>query len=484
MQTKDGEAETKVPGESTTKDATNAEGETTATAMIGDKTTESTETQTEGDNEGDTKTNDSNDDLNSIDSDSDDNDKDAESFQDCDSNDSDAETSNGEKRNAAESQEEITPEGSTNDKATNTTAPEMVSQSTQASVPITGALRKPAEGQRKSKVTICDSTYSQAQILEADFACHIEEVGTFYLIVGSDDYILYMWEEGDDSPSWWDCASYGHHARNGGCKGNITGMIPMTESLVVILYEGSTCLALKLSMKGGTITRTCYDLDVDFRPKEMVEAIFPTLNTKHRLGNLRGYGAEDFKIICEDNKELLAHSVVLASRWDAIHDILVAVPEENSFRVQYNVSWMEPVISHCYGEDPKALDLVTATGVAIVADRFELPELLVFALRRIKQESTDLSTNLKAWKIVRSRMVYGANAPHIIMGYLACRIQEQLSMLAGSKESQELLKGMSKTELIILYNDLSRNIGVEEKRRQARREHIEKERKEGMKESS
>lgn len=354
------------------------------------------------------------------------------------------------------------------------TSSETVSQGTQTSIPITSRLRGPLEGRRSTRDTLCYDSYIQIDILEADFACQIEGTGTFCFFAEEPNCHLYLARPGGAGRRWchWTMRELGVLANDRGCEGDTTGMIPLTESVLAILYEGRTCLHLRSVPNSGwleKVRKTFFDFDDVIRPKSLMEATLPTLNTSCQFSKLRGYGAEDFKIICNDDKELLAHSIVLASRWDTIHNILIDSPEKNSHSVPFDSSWIEPVILHCYGEEPKSLDLVTATGVALAAYSFNMPELLVFALRRIKQESTEISTNLKAWKMVRTYVPPYTATSNSIRDYLACRIQEQLSVLAGSKESQELLKDMNKPDLIELYNNLSENIGAEEERRKNRR---------------
>lgn len=363
-----------------------------------------------------------------------------------------------------------------NDKSTNTTAPQTASEGTQTSASIPWTFRGPVEGQRESKVTLCNYLGLQTHIMDTDFACHIEGSGTFLLVNEGNNCCLSLFRQAVPEQLSWSYQAFGDSAKQNGCQGSITGMIPMTESALAILYESKTCVLLRSNSGADwadSIERSWFDFDDNVRQKSLIEATFPTLNSSCQFGMLRGYGAEDFKIICADKEELLAHSIVLASRWDDIHNILVHTPEQKSYKVSWASSLVEPVIAHCYGEEPKPLDLVTATGVALAARDFGMPELLTFALRRIKQESAEVSTNLKAY-IAASFFPGSSNSKNstakTIRNYLACRIQEQLSTLAGSKETQELLKDMEKSHLISLYNDLSKNTGAEETRRQKRRE--------------
>lgn len=359
----------------------------------------------------------------------------------------------------------------TNDKATDTTAPEMISQSTQTSVSITGTLRGPLEGVRHGTPMLCNYSDYQNQILHADFACHIEGTGTFYTFVDDDHLRLYRLESDSEDAGSWTLVDFHKHAKEAN-QGPLTAMIPLTKTALAILHEGKKCALFQLS-PNSKMNVTYPVLEGIFRQENLINATLPTLSTSYQFSKLRGYGAEDFKIVCDDDKEILVHSIVLASRWDTIHNILVETPENKTYRVPYPLSWIEPVIAHCYGEEPKPLDLVTAVGVALVAFSFGMTELLLYALRRIRQESTgDISTNIKAWKTVffsRTYIIFtwgrSFAAKEVIRGHLASRIQEQISTLAGSKEAQDLLKDMDKSVLICLYNDMSKNIGVEEELR-------------------
>lgn len=236
--------------------------------------------------------------------------------------------------------------------------------------PIPWTFRGPLEGERVRSYTICNSLDRQTSRLDAAFACHIEEIGAFYVFFQDSNVCLYHVAQGTDVDLYWGMPGIDQYAQEGGCEGKVTGLIPVTESALAVLYEGTKCVLVQSISEAKwsvTIQRSWVDLDVNVRPKHLTEATLPTLNTSCQSRKLRGYGAEDFKIICEDGKELFAHSVVLASRWRDVHNILVENPEKRSLEVPFPFSWVGPVISRCYGKEPDTLDLVTATGVALAA---------------------------------------------------------------------------------------------------------------------
>lgn len=79
-----------------------------------------------------------------------------------------------------------------------------------------------------------------------------------------------------------------------------------------------------------------------------------------------------------------------------------------------------------------------------------MPELLVFELRRVKQQSTDFVTNLEAGKSTRfytdTAGYIGSNPTVVgIRNYLGSRIQEQVAMLVDCKKAQETLGSMNKS---------------------------------------
>lgn len=177
----------------------------------------------------------------------------------------------------------------------------------------------------------------------------------------------------------------------------------------------------------------------------------PRLNHTSNLAKVRQKGNYDFTIICDDNKEIKVHSLILSAQWNFFETMLESKMSEaatSTLRLRYPVEWIEAVVSHFYDER-KPMDFKTATGVVIVAQIYDIPELLTKAIRRIKEEDMNIHQALLGWK--RAHSVENK----AVRDFCASSVSKEMTKLSGSKASQDILGDLTQVEFVQLFNDLS-----------------------------
>ncbi|KAG5367139.1 hypothetical protein CJU89_1591 [Yarrowia sp. B02] len=124
---------------------------------------------------------------------------------------------------------------------------------------------------------------------------------------------------------------------------------------------------------------------------------------------------------------------------------------------------MEPFVSYLYDEK-KPLSFMEAVSVVAMAEGYHVLPFLIQALRRIQREKLEVHQALEVWKLMTLDIKKSSSeySPKLVRDYCAALIQEQLADLESSEKAQELLSDMSQEDLVCLYNDLSRTIGVDE----------------------
>lgn len=343
------------------------------------------------------------------------------------------------------------------------------------------------QGKRELPRSLCDHRYQQELVLDAPFACQLEGLGTFLLFEEGAHHILFRIHEGSTYQKWT-LEDLG--ARAGSA---VKTIIPINPSNLVVLYEADNFVLLVnaisdwdniqiLSHSKGSewddirAKSGLKEHEYIFPPHNNLEATLPSLgppSTGSRFANLRHYGMFDFKIGCGDGKIIEAHRLVLGSQWVALHNLMLQIPSLLYKELPFSSKCVEPLISYFYDEQ-KPLDFMAAVAVVSVAEVYRAPSLLTYALRRIRQEDIEVHQALEAWKLVRDLDpdMGSINSIEVVSEYCAARIQDKLGDMKRSEKAQEILSNMDQEELIRLYNDLSKSIGAEEKRREERLEEM------------
>lgn len=328
---------------------------------------------------------------------------------------------------------------------------------------------RPREGMKYALNGACFSRWPQlSYTLDAICGCHIPGYGSFLLHEAGDDYCIYLIFT-DGTIRIYICRGLAKQAKERGMQSKIKAMVPLSPTQMVICYEeGTKGVLLKHQEEWDNQVWFFHEFGEFTLEDDILNAPLPSLNRSSQFKAMRSYGRTDFTIICSDNREIPVHSIVLASQWIKVHNLLVEYPESTSFAVDYPESWMIPLVNHFYDESA-TLGFMDAVNVLSAAECLGVSVMVIRALIRIKQEKMSIHQALEAWRSLKpERNVKRATAHQVAAEYCAERIEEMLHELEGSDEAQEVLADMSKQELIALYNDMSKSIGVAEEREQYR----------------
>lgn len=238
-----------------------------------------------------------------------------------------------------------------------------------------------------------------------------------------------------------------------------SGLFVIASDVFFVLYEDEPPCTIKTKSNWSNI-EVIPSEHKDFFPtiNTSIASSLPRLNHTSNLSRVRQKGNQDFTIICDDNKEIKVHSLILSAQWEFFENMLESKMSEattSTLRLRYPVEWIEALVSHFYDER-KSMDFETATGVVIVAQIYDVPELLVQAMRRIKEEDMDIHQALLGWK--RAHLVENK----AVRDYCAKRISSEMSKLSSSKTSQAILGDLTQLEFVQLLNDLSLSAKTEE----------------------
>lgn len=99
-----------------------------------------------------------------------------------------------------------------------------------------------------------------------------------------------------------------------------------------------------------------------------------------------------------------------------------------------------PVISFFYGKNTVPVGLIDTTGVAIVANQYNLPEYWCISLKSNKKGHVDVNTAFEAWRPTKKHCFIGSTYQRYRM-YPVASIVEKIDELADSEKAQEMLKG-------------------------------------------
>ncbi|KAG5360933.1 hypothetical protein CJU89_4031 [Yarrowia sp. B02] len=101
----------------------------------------------------------------------------------------------------------------------------------------------------------------------------------------------------------------------------------------------------------------------------------------HQLWHLRQCTKPDFRLICNDGREIEAHRFVLDSFWPHFQSL----SEHKSLTLPYPAHWIHPLVACLYGaQNTHELNFDQATGCLILAEEYNLPGLSQMAYRRLR----------------------------------------------------------------------------------------------------
>lgn len=166
------------------------------------------------------------------------------------------------------------------------------------------------------------------------------------------------------------------------------------------------------------------------------------------LSKVRSNGDFDFTLVT-DGGTIPVHTLVLKACMPFFAAMMDSKMSESSLQkldMPHPHLWVEAMVSYFYGE-PFEVEFEQATGLLILADVYDIPELLRLAVARVKSEQLDMTKCLAGWK-----NAFDAQNDEI-RAYFAAFARKQWNEL---EQSAELLHGLTQEEAVELMLDVSR----------------------------
>lgn len=167
------------------------------------------------------------------------------------------------------------------------------------------------------------------------------------------------------------------------------------------------------------------------------------------LSQVRSKGGFDFNLVTKDEDVVPVHSLILRSNWpffDAMMESQMTESRDNRLEVPYPRSWVEAMVSYFYGE-PFDVKFPEATGLLILSDVYDIPELQRLAITKIRAETLDMHKCLAGWK-------NAFEAQNVDMrSYFATFARKNWETL---EESAEFLQQLTQQQAVELMLDVSR----------------------------
>lgn len=130
----------------------------------------------------------------------------------------------------------------------------------------------------------------------------------------------------------------------------------------------------------------------------------PVHRAAHDLSEIRKMKDDaDFKIACRDGISIPVHSLVMKTYWPffrAMMNLDSVEKREMVLNLDFPSNWVEVLVSYIYGE-PVEMDFEQATGVCVLGDMYQLPELAELATQvvtTVPSGSITLEEALAGWQ--------------------------------------------------------------------------------------
>ncbi|VBB88788.1 Conserved hypothetical protein [Yarrowia lipolytica] len=166
------------------------------------------------------------------------------------------------------------------------------------------------------------------------------------------------------------------------------------------------------------------------------------------LSKVRLNGDFDFTLVTKEGT-IPIHSVVFKASlpfFAAMIDANMIDSREKRLEIPYPHAWVEVMVSYFYGE-PFEAEFEQATGLLVLADVYDIPELRHLAVFRIKTEELDMTKCLTGW-----RNAFEAQNEQM-REYFAAFARDQWNEL---EHVAEPLYGMPKQEVVEFMLDVSK----------------------------
>lgn len=158
----------------------------------------------------------------------------------------------------------------------------------------------------------------------------------------------------------------------------------------------------------------------------------------------------DFHIECLDGVRIPVHGLILKTYWPFFRTMMqndCAESNDKVLRLDYPADWLEVLVSFIYGQDAD-MSFEQAAGLLVVAQMYQLPELVDMATAKIvnsPKDSISLEAALTGWKLAFEAQNEKATA------FLAGIVAAKQSQFGQSDEEKALFSQLSTEEALGLY---------------------------------
>lgn len=170
--------------------------------------------------------------------------------------------------------------------------------------------------------------------------------------------------------------------------------------------------------------------------------------TETRLSKIRTGTPGDFQLKSTDGELIAVHTSVLVPQWQFFAAAVqsdMKEKEEKVLEIQAPKSTLEVIVRHFYEQDLQ-LQFADAANLIVVAQMYDLPELLGIATDKIKSHKKNVAQNLTAWQ----KSLEAKNED--LRKYAAGEMQRQMKDVVKNKER---IDDMSKEDVVMMLMDMS-----------------------------
>lgn len=166
------------------------------------------------------------------------------------------------------------------------------------------------------------------------------------------------------------------------------------------------------------------------------------------LAQVREKCATDFRIQCSDGEMVEVNKPVLAAVWPFFESMLssgMRESSENTVRLEARKSTVEVMMRYLHGQH---LDLIffDAVELVVVAQMYQLPELLDIAERFLRSFDTSLSEAMTLW-----RKCYEAGNEKL----RTLAVSHIQLLMVDTEEFTRIISELSKDDMMLLLQDLA-----------------------------
>ncbi|KAG5356135.1 hypothetical protein CJU89_5853 [Yarrowia sp. B02] len=297
----------------------------------------------------------------------------------------------------------------------------------------------------------CSPEEFEREIANLYASCTLEGVGDFYFAIEEDSRFVYL--------KFYDAQKQILH-KSSVHLFSLSGTSTSTRQEVKAYALNKTTFLVGTSKWTGLCTlsvqwSTCIYTTVDSKKVPVGLRVLrngskhseQTSISKSGLSRIRNGTPGDFTLKSADGESISVHKVVMKPLWPflaAAMDSMMVESTEDSIDLPFPTSTIEVAVSYLYGQK-LSIKFKDAANLVVMAQMYDLPELLEIAVRNVKDTSMDIRQSLYLWK----RAFEAKNDD--LRDYSAGAVK----ILMPDMSKSELLDDLDKEELVALFVDVS-----------------------------